>query len=103
MARRPTRSSPTSGAQTRRLPTSATTSRRRWASEASSSLLQRLLQIGDDVFLVLEPDRQPHHVGAGTGLRLLLVRQLLVRGRGRMDDQRARVADVGEVREQLDV
>jgi enoyl-CoA hydratase len=30
---------------------------------------QRLLEVGDDVVLVLEPDRQPHHVRAGAGLR----------------------------------
>ena len=32
---------------------------------------------------------------------LLLVGELAVRGRGRMDDQRAGVADIGEMREQL--
>ena len=30
---------------------------------------QRLIEIGDDVVLVLDADRQPHHVGAGAGLR----------------------------------
>ena len=44
---------------------------------------QRLLEIGDDVGLVLEADRQPHHVRAGAGLHLLRVGQLPVRGRGR--------------------
>jgi hypothetical protein len=27
---------------------------------------QRLLQIGDQIFLVFDADRQPHHVGRGT-------------------------------------
>ena len=36
-------------------------------------LAQSLLEIGDDVFLVLQPDRQADHVraGANPGLRLL--------------------------------
>ena len=57
-------------------------------------------EIGDDV---LHADRQPHHVGSGAGLHLLRVGQLLVRGGSRVDDQRARVADIGEMREQLDI
>src|SRR6266550_1359869 len=64
---------------------------------------KRLLEIGDDVVLVLYTDRQPYHVRPGAGLRLLRVRQLAMRGRGRMDDERARVADIGEMREQFDV
>src|SRR5581483_2359519 len=64
---------------------------------------QRLLEIGDDVVGLLEPDREPHHVRPGAGLHLLRIRQLPVRGRRRMDDQRARVADIGEMREQLHV
>ena len=52
---------------------------------------------------VLDADREAHHLRAGAGLRLLLIRELAVRGRGRMDDQRARVADIGEMREQLEV
>src|SRR5262245_12258319 len=62
--------------------------------------LQALLEVGDDVVLVLDADRQPHHVRTGAGHDLLLVGELAVRGRGRMDDERAGVADIGEVREQ---
>ncbi len=64
---------------------------------------QRLLQVGDDVRHILQPDREPHHVRPGAGERLLLVGELAVRGRCRVDDQRAGVADIGEVGEQLDV
>ena len=39
------------------------------ARSEGRSVRQRLLQIGDDVFLVLDADRQPHHVRAGAGLR----------------------------------
>ena len=64
-------------------------------------LLQRLLEIGDDV--VRRPRCRPtaDHVRAGAGGDLLLVGQLAVRGRGRVDDQRAGVAEIGEMREQL--
>ena len=34
-----------------------------------TSVGQRLLEVGDDVVLVLDADRQPHHVRAGAGLR----------------------------------
>ena len=64
---------------------------------------QRLLQIGDDVGGILQADREAHHVVAGAGGLALLVGELAVRGRGRVDDQAADVADVGQVREQLDV
>jgi hypothetical protein len=59
---------------------------------------QRLVEIGDDVFFVFDPDRQPHNVGSGARLQLLCVAQLPVRRRGRVDDQRARVADIGKMR-----
>ena len=52
---------------------------------------------------VFEPDRQPHHLGARAGAHALLVGELPMRGRGRVDDQAARVADIGEMAEQLDV
>ena len=63
---------------------------------------QRLIQVGDDVGRVLDADREAHHIRAGARLRLLLVGKLAMRGRGRMDDQRAGVADIGEMGEQLD-
>ena len=64
---------------------------------------ERLIEIGDDVVGVFDADRQPHHIRPGAGLHALLVGQLAVRGRGRMDDQAARVADIGEMAEELDV
>src|SRR3954469_10073847 len=74
-------------------------------SGPASTLRRReaLLEIGDDVILVLEPDRKAHHVGPGAGLHLLRVGELAVRGRGRMNDERAGIADIGEMREQLHV
>src|SRR5580658_104076 len=75
----------------------------RWRLRKNGSVRQRLLQVRNNIFLVLDADRQPHHVGTGAGLHLLRVAQLAVRGRGRVDDQRASVADIGEMREQLHV
>jgi hypothetical protein len=48
------------------------------------------------------PDRHPHHVGPGPGSDLLFGRQLAVGGRGRMDDQRPGIAQIGDMAEQLD-
>ena len=64
--------------------------------------LQRLVQVGDDVAHVLDADRQADELRRHAGLRLLLGRQLRVRRRGRVDDQRLGVADVGQVAGQLD-
>jgi hypothetical protein len=63
---------------------------------------QRLIEIGDDVGLVFEADGQADNVVASACRRALGFGQLPVRGGGRVDDQRAGVADVGEMREQLD-
>lgn len=63
---------------------------------------ERLVEIADDVVDALEADRKPQHVRPGAGGHLLLGAELAMRGRGRMDDQRAGVADVGEVREEID-
>src|ERR1700721_624512 len=62
---------------------------------------QRLIEVSDQVFLVLDADRQPHHIGGRARLDLGGVIQLAVSGRGRMNDQRTGVADVGQMREQL--
>src|SRR5437773_2268491 len=67
-----------------------------WALAARTPglpLRQTLLQVADDVFRVLKTDRQAHHVGAGPGNDLLVVGELAVRGRSRMDDQGTGVAD----------
>ena len=55
-----------------------------------------LIQIGEDVADILDANRQPHHLGRDARGSLLLRAQLLVRGRGRMDDERLGVADVGQ-------
>jgi hypothetical protein len=50
---------------------------------------------------MLEADRQAHIAVRDAGRELLLGRELRVRGRGRMDREAARVADIGDVIEQL--
>jgi enoyl-CoA hydratase len=72
-----------------------------WAAPETLSYIRAY--VGDDIFLVLQPDRQPHHVGAGAGLHLLRVRQLPVRGGCGVNDERTGIADVREVREQFDI
>ena len=50
-----------------------------------------------------QADRKPHHLRPRTGLHALFVSELTMCRRGRMDDQAARIADIGEMAEQLDV
>src|SRR3982074_678381 len=64
---------------------------------------QRLLQISDQIFLVLDADRQPHNVGCGARLDLRGIVELTMRRRCRVNHQRAGVADIGEMREQFQV
>src|SRR5690606_16247338 len=62
---------------------------------------ERLVEVPEDVVDVLDADAQPHEVGAHAGRGLLVGRELAVRGRRGMDREALRVADVGEVAEQL--
>ena len=50
---------------------------------------------------MLDANRHAHHIGQHAGGDLLLGVELPVRGRCRMDDERARVADVGQVAQEL--
>src|SRR6516164_5883257 len=61
---------------------------------------KRLVEIADQIVGGFETDREADHVGPGPGGRALLVGQLTMCRRRRMQDQAARVADIGEVREQ---
>ena len=62
---------------------------------------QRLVQIGNDVVDVLDADRQPDISRRHAARELILRAQLRMRGAGRMDRQRAHIADIGDVIEQL--
>ena len=71
------------------------------ARSAFSRCLQGALQVVDQVVGILEPDRQPDRARRDAGLRERRIVHAEVRGRRRMDHQRAAVADVGQVREEL--
>ncbi|MPL71114.1 hypothetical protein SDC9_16885 [bioreactor metagenome] len=64
---------------------------------------ERLVEVGDQVGHILDPDRQPHHARRGAGGDLLFLAQLAMRGRGRVDDQRARIAEVRDMAEELQI
>ena len=64
--------------------------------------LQRLIQIGLDVVDVFQADAHADVIVGDAGGLEFLGRLLAVGGAGRMDHQRLGVADVGQVRGQLD-
>ena len=76
-------------------------------SAASRRLCQRsgsgeaAFDISDDVIDMLDADREAHIAVRHAGRLLLFGRELRVRGRRRMDGEAARVADIGDVIEQL--
>ncbi len=55
---------------------------------------QRLAKIVDQILRRLEPDRQPHDLRPRARGETLLVRQLSMRRRRRMQNEAARVADI---------
>ena len=59
------------------------------------------VEVGLDVLDALQPDRQPHQARGHAGGQLLLAGELAVGGAGRVDDEAAHVADVGQVAVQL--
>ena len=71
-------------------PSEATGKARRNQEISADGLRQRLVQIGDDVVDILDSDRHPDHVRQRARGFALFVRQLPVRGRCRVDDQRPR-------------
>ena len=64
--------------------------------------MQGLIQVPQQVLQGFESDRQPDQLRRHSAARQLLLAQLLVRGRGGMNDQAPRVADVGEMGEELE-
>src|SRR5271165_7667263 len=63
--------------------------------------LQRLIEIGQDVVDMLDADRQAHVALGHAGRELFCGRELRVGRRRRVDDERASVADVGDVIEEF--
>ena len=62
-----------------------------------------LIQVGDDVLHVLDAYRETDEVFAQVCVGQLFGRKLAVGGRRRVDDERLRIAHVGEQRVELDV
>src|SRR5579863_8269819 len=65
-------------------------------------VLERLIEIPDQIVDVLESDRQAHHIRGDAGLYHLFFLQLRVRRAGRMDHEALRVADVRQMAPQLE-
>src|SRR5262249_60607666 len=61
--------------------------------------VERLVEVRQNVFDVLDADAQPDHLGPHAGLALLLRRHLPMGGRGRMAGERFRVAHVDQALE----
>src|SRR5687768_5539783 len=62
---------------------------------------KRLVEVPQQVVGVLQADREPDHLGQDASGALLGLAELLMGRAGGVDDQRLGVADVGEVREEL--
>ena len=69
---------------------------------ASPARSLTLLQVGLDVLDVLDADAETDEVLCHAAGRLFLVAQLLVRRRGRVNDERLCVSHVGQIRRQLE-
>ena len=63
---------------------------------------QGLIEVGDQVIYVLNPNRQAHNIWPGTRRNLLFLGQLTMGCRGRVNDQAARITKVGNMAEDLD-
>src|SRR6266516_5238427 len=71
------------------------------AERSSCRFAQSLVDVPEDIIERLEPDRQAHHFGQDPGGALLVLVELAMRRRGRVNHQRLGVPDVGEMREKL--
>ena len=58
---------------------------------------KRRVEIGDQIVGGFEADREANDVGAGASGLTLLVAQLTMRRRSRVQDQAAGIADIGEM------
>src|SRR5690554_5074206 len=85
-SRTPSREAAAGGRHCQRWPQRSPASPRLWIAWCLlHRFLQGLVQIVDEIVRVLDPDGKAHQILRDAGLQLLLGRQLLVRGRRRMD------------------
>ena len=68
----------------------------------ASDFGERLFQIRLEIGKILDADRQPHVIGRYAGRFLLVGSELAVSGARRMNGEGFRIADIGEMREQLE-
>src|ERR1700736_4674517 len=68
----------------------------------SRARLQRLIDVPEDIIERFQSDRQPNHFWRNTGGALLFFVELAMRRRRRMNDQRLGIADIGQMRQELD-
>src|ERR1700728_3165811 len=75
---------------------------RRLINGGAACCVERLRQVVENVVRMFDSDRKPHVAGRDASRELLACRQLLVCSRGRMDRERACVADVRHMVEKLE-
>ena len=63
--------------------------------------LEGLVEVPEDIVEGFESDRDAHHVRGYPGRDLLFLAELAVGSRCRVNNQRARIADIGEVAHEL--
>src|SRR3984957_5192117 len=63
--------------------------------------IQRAIEIGENVVDMFDADRETDIAVGNAGLDLILGRELRMGGRGGMNGEAARVADIGDVIEEL--
>src|SRR6478735_11156850 len=73
-----------------------------WDNEGVLDLCQRLVEVGQEIAERFETDRDPDVVRGRASQGLLFFGQLGVSGAGGVNDERLRVADIRQVREDLD-
>src|SRR5713101_7669370 len=61
---------------------------------------QGFIQVPQDILYILNPDRQANEVGRDSSSQLVFLGKLLVRCAGGVDNQAARISDVGKVGEE---
>src|SRR5262249_19388715 len=75
--------------------------RRRCAATRAPGARQGAIEVANDVVHGFEADRYADHVGSRARRLALLGGELAMRRRRRMQDERTRVADIGEMRPEL--
>src|SRR5580698_470709 len=73
-----------------------------WHRSPSPAHLQRLIDVPEDIIERFQSDRQPYHFRCNTGGALLFFVELAMRRRRWMNNQCLGIADIGQMRQELD-